>query len=146
MKKLFSKLTGKHNKMTLQERPLKVAVVGDQGVGKTNLILRYTEDKFTIGTNVHSLQNIHKKVITDEGDCFVLDIRDTKGGESFRLINKIQYRGANIIIILFDTTKRNSFESIKTYWITEIFKEMGETTSGKENFKIFSNCHCRNKN
>lgn len=103
----------------------KVLLLGDTGVGKSSLILRYTEETFnsklvnSIGVDF----KMKKKEI--DGKIIKVQIWDTAGHERFRSITYSYYRGANAIIIVFDITNKKSFLSI-TEWLKQIEKHAKE--------------------
>ena len=99
----------------------KVLLLGDSGVGKTSLILRYTDETFnsklvnSIGVDF----KMKKKEI--DGKVIKVQIWDTAGHERFRAITYSYYRGVNAIIIVFDLTEDKSFLSIRD-WLKQIDK------------------------
>nr|XP_028558020.1 ras-related protein Rab-18-B-like isoform X4 [Podarcis muralis] len=98
---------------------LKLLLVGDSGVGKSSLLLRFTEDQFepylnpTIGVDF----KVKKMVL---GDFPVqLAIWDTAGQERFRTLTPSYYRGAQGIILVYDVTKRETFAGLEC-WLQEL--------------------------
>ena len=97
----------------------KVLLLGDAGVGKTSLMLRYSEDIFhktyisTIGIDF-KLRNIEL-----EGKRIRLQIWDTAGQERFHAISVSYYRTAMGIMLVYDITRRRSFENIAK-WLRHI--------------------------
>jgi Ras-related protein Rab-8A len=98
---------------------VKVLMVGDSGVGKTSLLLRYAQDSFnesfmtTIGIDF-------KTKFLDIGDKRVkLQIWDTAGQERFRTITTSYFRGAQGILLCYDVSDRKSFNSIGS-WLEQI--------------------------
>ena len=87
---------------------LKVALVGESGVGKTNLLLRFTKDKFdsnsksTIGVEFCSKATPYAK----------LQIWDTAGQERFSTLSSAYYRNSGVAIFVFDITRRTTLEAI----------------------------------
>jgi Ras-related protein Rab-8A len=98
---------------------IKLLMIGDSGVGKTCLLLRYANDSFsptfitTIGIDFKI------KNIDIEGTKIKLQIWDTAGQERFRTITTSYFRGAQGILLVYDVTDRRSFESIRN-WISQI--------------------------
>ena len=97
----------------------KLLIIGESGVGKTCLLLRFTDDSFTanhlttIGIDFKiKIINLHEKLIK-------LQIWDTAGQERFRTITKTYYKGAHGIILTYDVTDETSFKNIKN-WIKQI--------------------------
>ena len=99
----------------------KILLIGDSGVGKTSVILRYTKGIFreeflnSIGVDFRS------KDLNYDGRKIKLQIWDTAGEERYRTITASYYRGAHAIAIVFDLTKMETFEHVKR-WIEDINK------------------------
>ena len=102
---------------------LKYLVVGDSGVGKTSLLVRYCDDTFqadylsTIGVDFKIKRIQHNK------QQITLNIWDTAGQQRFRNITKSFYKGAHGIIVAYSIIDQTSFEHIEK-WIDQI-KEVG---------------------
>lgn len=98
---------------------IKLLTIGNSGVGKTCLLLRYANDSFsptfitTIGIDFKI------KTVEIDGKRIKLQIWDTAGQERFKTITTSYFRGAQGIMLVYDCTDRNSFNSIKT-WVEEI--------------------------
>jgi Ras-related protein Rab-8A len=98
---------------------VKLLMIGDSGVGKTCLLLRYANDSFT-PTFITTIGIDFKiKNIDVDGKKIKLQIWDTAGQERFRTITTSYFRGAQGIILVYDVTDRRSFESIRN-WISQI--------------------------
>ena len=97
----------------------KILLIGDSGVGKTSVILRYTKNVFheeflnSIGVDFKS------KDLNIDGRKVKLQIWDTAGQERFRTITTSYYRGAHAIVIVFDLTKRQTYEHVQK-WMNDI--------------------------
>ena len=103
----------------------KVLLLGDSDVGKSSLILRYTEETFN-SKLVNSIGvDFKMKKREIEGKVIKVQIWDTAGHERFRSITYSYYRGANAIIIVFDLSDKKSFISI-TEWLKQIEKHAKE--------------------
>jgi len=94
-------------------------LLGDSGVGKSAIVLRFTEDKFNQDLMSTVGLDFKMKTIDIEGQSINVQIWDTAGQEKFRTITKKYYRGASGYILVFDVSNRNSFEHIST-WLEEI--------------------------
>merc|ERR1712063_143092 len=99
----------------------KLLIVGDSGVGKSCLLLRFSDDIFT--ENFISSIGVDYKVnsVDINGTEIKLQMWDTAGQERFRTITSSYYRGAQGIMIVYDITDRDSFDNIKN-WMVEIDK------------------------
>lgn len=109
-------MTSKRGDVDVQ---LKILVIGDTSVGKTSLLLRYTDDKFspsfvsTIGID------FKVKLLELDGQKVRMQIWDTAGQERFRTITTSYFRGAHGILLAFDTTDKRTFANV-TNWLTSI--------------------------
>ena len=105
-----------------EDYKIKIIVVGDSGVGKTNLINRFASDKFdtnskaTIGVEfVYKTLKINKEVIK-------VEVWDTAGQERYRAITSSYYKGAKGAIIVYDLTNEDSFNNVES-WMNEVIKK-----------------------
>ena len=99
---------------------IKIALVGDCGVGKSSIALRYTRNEFLsnyISTGGASYSN---KIVEKNGEKLQLDIWDTAGQEKFRSLGKNFYRDAFIILMVYDITRQETFDNLKKIWYPEI--------------------------
>ncbi|CAM0905613.1 unnamed protein product [Alopecurus aequalis] len=98
---------------------IKLLLIGDSGVGKSCLLLRFSDDTFT--TSFITTIGIDFKVRTVEldGRRVKLQIWDTAGQERFRTITTAYYRGAMGILLVYDVTDESSFNNIRN-WIRNI--------------------------
>ncbi len=97
----------------------KLLIIGESGVGKTCLLLRFTEDSFTANHLTTIGIDFKIKIINLENKLIKLQIWDTAGQERFRTITKTYYKGAHGIILTYDVTDQNSFKNIRN-WIKQI--------------------------
>ncbi|CAD8109620.1 unnamed protein product [Paramecium primaurelia] len=106
----------------------KVLLIGNSGVGKSCMLMRYSENQFT--NNFYNTIGVDfkTKTITIGEHNVKLQIWDTAGQDRFRTITCSYYRGAQGIIIVYDITDRESFENVKT-WIAEIDKYASESVN-----------------
>lgn len=101
----------------------KIAIVGDPGVGKTSLILRYTNNAFrrqylpTLGVVVSD------KVFNVEDSTIQLVLWDIAGQVKFETMRQQFYLGSDAILLVFDLTNRKSFENISD-WYLDIKKQL----------------------
>ena len=105
---------------------LKITFVGDAGVGKTSLIEQLINQKFsqevpsTIGGG-----NFIKRITINQKKC-QLSIWDTAGQERFRSLSKIYLKNSNIVIYVYDITKRETFDNITKNWTHIIHDLLGD--------------------
>ena len=97
----------------------KLLLIGDSGVGKSCLLLRFADDTYT--ESYISTIGVDFKIRTIEldGKTIKLQVWDTAGQERFRTITSSYYRGAHGIIVVFDVTDQESFNNVKQ-WLQEI--------------------------
>ena len=96
-------------------------LLGDSGVGKSCIILRYIEDTFSINLMNSIGVDFKLKNIEIDNKKIKLQIWDTAGQERFRTITTSYYKGAHAIVIVFDITDKESFEHVKI-WMQDIDK------------------------
>jgi len=98
---------------------LKLLIIGESSVGKSSLLLRFTDDAFdpeqaaTIGVD------FKVKTVKVHGDKVKLAIWDTAGQERFRTLTPSYYRGGQGVIVVYDVTNRDSFSKVDN-WLTEL--------------------------
>eukprot|EP01103_Thecamoeba_quadrilineata_P012070 TRINITY_DN3024_c0_g1_i2.p1 TRINITY_DN3024_c0_g1~~TRINITY_DN3024_c0_g1_i2.p1 ORF type:complete len:194 (+),score=22.15 TRINITY_DN3024_c0_g1_i2:34-615(+) len=97
----------------------KLLIIGDSGVGKSCLLLRFSDDIFTDSFISTIGVDFKIKTIDIGGSRVKLQIWDTAGQERFRTITSSYYRGAHGIIVVYDVTEQKSFTNI-TKWLKEI--------------------------
>ena len=99
----------------------KVVLVGESGVGKTSIITQFIDQTFqedqqstTGGTSST------KSVICDGGKILKFEIWDTAGQEKYRSLTTMFYKDANAAVMVYDVTRKESFEELKNYWSGQI--------------------------
>ena len=94
---------------------VKLLLIGDSGVGKSCILLRYCDNEFT--TSFITTIGIDFKVKTVEvsGKRLKLQIWDTAGQERFKTICTAYYRGAQGIFLTYDVSDRKSYENVKNW-------------------------------
>lgn len=106
----------------------KLLLIGDSGVGKSCLLLRFADDTYT--ESYISTIGVDFKIRTIDLDAktIKLQIWDTAGQERFRTITSSYYRGAHGIIVVYDTTDLESFNNVKQ-WLHEIDRYASENVN-----------------
>lgn len=105
--------------MTEEVTLLKILVIGESAVGKSALLLRYTENTFTTSFMTTIGVDFKNKIIEIDGHKVKLQIWDTAGQEKFKAITKAYYRGAHGILVVFDIANMDSFTRTES-WIESI--------------------------
>ena len=97
----------------------KILILGDAGVGKSCLLLRYTDNTYKDGFISTIGVDFKLKQLELDGKQIRLKIWDTAGQERFRTITSSYYRGADGIILVYDVTDVNALEGVRQ-WLNEI--------------------------
>ncbi|KAG4303069.1 hypothetical protein PCANB_000665 [Pneumocystis canis] len=106
----------------------KLLLIGDSGVGKSCLLLRFADDTYTESYISTIGVDFKIRTIELEGKTVKLQIWDTAGQERFRTITSSYYRGAHGIIIVYDVTDQDTFNNVKQ-WLQEIDRHASETVN-----------------
>ncbi|MHA2246456.1 MAG: Rab family GTPase [Candidatus Hodarchaeales archaeon] len=104
---------------------LKMCSAGSYGVGKTSLIRRYAENKFSSSYTPTIGVDITTKRITVDNRQIKLLLVDTAGQEYFGNLRKAYFNGAFSCIIVYDITRRATFEDLDQ-WISDFRSIVGE--------------------
>ena len=104
-------------------KSVKAVLLGESGVGKTCIIARFINNTFE--NNIMSTTGASyagKAMTFDEfqGKCIKFEIWDTAGQEKYRALTKIFYKDAKVAILVYDITRKDSFDEIKNYWYNQI--------------------------
>ena len=100
----------------------KIVIVGRSAVGKSSLLLRFTDDRFindyltTIGVDFKF------RSLKLNNETYKLQIWDTAGQEKYQTITKTFYKDAHAIVLVYDLTSKASFEEAKYVWLEEARK------------------------
>lgn len=98
---------------------LKVIIIGDSSVGKSNILLRYVNKKFELSHDITIGVEYGIKLINKNNAQYKLQIWDTAGQEVFRSITKPYYRTAVGCLIVYDVTDINSFNNVSK-WLEDV--------------------------
>jgi len=104
---------------------IKILLIGDSGVGKSCVLLRFADDAFTQSFITTIGIDFKVKTIEIDGKVIKLQIWDTAGQEKFKTVSMAYYRGAMGIMLVYDVTDDKSFYNIKN-WITNIEQHASE--------------------
>ncbi|KAM4755771.1 ras-related protein Rab-13 isoform 1-T1 [Cyanocitta cristata] len=123
----------------------KLLLIGDSGVGKTCLVIRFAEDNFS-STYISTIGIDFKiRTVDIDGKKIKLQVWDTAGQERFKTITTAYYRGAVGIVLVYDITDEKSFENIQN-WMKSI-KEVGGGILGVQGGRVvgggsWGSCPC----
>ena len=104
---------------------LKMILVGNSGVGKTNLINSLIGEKFQSVTLATVSSTFVEKKIMIDNKLYEVEIWDTAGQEKFNSLTKIFIKGAKIVILVYDITLRKSFKEID-FWLKTVNEVLEE--------------------
>ena len=104
-------------------KSVKAVLLGESGVGKTCIIARFINNTFE--NNIMSTTGASyagKTMAFEEfgGKCIKFEIWDTAGQEKYRALTKIFYKDAGVAILVYDITRKESFDELKDYWYNQI--------------------------
>ena len=97
----------------------KVVVIGDSGVGKSNLLSRFTRNEFNLESKSTIGVEFATRTVSMEGKTIKAQIWDTAGQERYRAITSAYYRGAVGALVVYDITKDVSFTNVSK-WLAEL--------------------------
>ncbi|SCU88320.1 LANO_0D01750g1_1 [Lachancea nothofagi CBS 11611] len=106
----------------------KIVLIGDSGVGKSNLLSRFTTNEFNMESKSTIGVEFATRTIEVEGKKIKAQIWDTAGQERYRAITSAYYRGAVGALIVYDISKSNSYENCN-HWLTELRENADENVA-----------------
>lgn len=106
----------------------KYIIIGDTGVGKSCLLLQFTDKRFRADHDLTIGVEFGARLITVEDKQIKLQIWDTAGQESFRSITRSYYRGASGALLVYDISRRDTFTHL-TRWLEEARANASSTMS-----------------
>jgi len=97
----------------------KLVLIGDSGVGKSNLLLRFTRNEFNLESKSTIGVEFATKSLNIDGKVIKAQIWDTAGQERYRAITSAYYRGAVGALLVYDVTRHPTFENVGR-WLKEL--------------------------
>ncbi|KAK8573710.1 hypothetical protein V6N13_009798 [Hibiscus sabdariffa] len=97
----------------------KVVLIGDSGVGKSNLLSRFTKNEFSLESKSTIGVEFATRSIRVDDKVVKAQIWDTAGQERYRAITSAYYRGAVGALLVYDVTRRVTFENVER-WLKEL--------------------------
>lgn len=97
----------------------KLVLIGDSGVGKSNLLSRFTKDEFNLESKSTIGVEFATRSVTVDGKVIKAQIWDTAGQERYRAITSAYYRGAVGALLVYDVTRHVTFENVER-WLKEL--------------------------
>lgn len=99
----------------------KVVLIGESGVGKSNLLSRFTKDEFNHDSRTTIGVEFSTRTVQLSGFTVKAQIWDTAGLERYRAITSAYYRGAVGALLVYDITKHLTYESVER-WLKELYE------------------------
>lgn len=96
-----------------------MVLIGDSGVGKSNLLSRFTRNEFNLDSKSTIGVEFATRSIQVDGKTIKAQIWDTAGQERYRAITSAYYRGAVGALLVYDTTKEQTFANCER-WLKEL--------------------------
>lgn len=97
----------------------KIVLIGDSGVGKSNLLSRFARNEFNLESKATIGVEFAQKTVKIDGKNVKAQIWDTAGQERYRAITSAYYRGAVGALLVYDVCKANTFENVEK-WLKEL--------------------------
>ena len=98
------------------DETLKVILLGEAFTGKTSLINVFIKEKFNEDVTNTTAPSYFSKLVTIEDKTILINMWDTAGQEQFRSMNKIFIKKSNIIIFVYDITRKKTFDEL-SFWV-----------------------------
>ncbi|GLT64824.1 hypothetical protein SLA2020_372930 [Shorea laevis] len=102
-----------------EEYLFKIVLIGDSAVGKSNLLSRFARNEFDSQSKATIGVEFQTQAVEIDGKEVKAQIWDTAGQERFRAVTSAYYRGAVGALVVYDITRRTSFDSVKR-WLEEL--------------------------
>jgi len=96
----------------------KYIIVGDMGVGKSCLLHQFTDQKFLADSSHTIGVEFGMRMVETNGKTIKLQIWDTAGQERFRAVTRNYYRGAAGALLVYDVTRRSTYQNLST-WLSD---------------------------
>lgn len=97
----------------------KVVLIGDSAVGKSQLLARFTRNEFSLDSKATIGVEFQTRTLTIDSKTIKAQIWDTAGQERYRAVTSAYYRGAVGAMLVYDMTKRQSFDHVAR-WLEEL--------------------------
>ena len=119
--------------MSEKQKICKAILIGESGVGKTCIIIRFVSKEYRSNTLSTTGASYASNILEfkEYNKTLNLQLWDTAGQENYRGLTKIFYKDAKIIVLVYDITNKKSFEEIKNYWYNQIKENSSEKNISK---------------
>lgn len=105
-----------------EEYLFKVVLIGDSAVGKSNLLSRFARNEFDQNSKATIGVEFQTQAVEIDGKEVKAQIWDTAGQERFRAVTSAYYRGAVGALVVYDISRKTTFESVER-WLNELTSE-----------------------
>jgi len=99
---------------------LKIVMIGDTNVGKTNIISRLVNDEFLQNSKATIGVDFATKNFQIDGSSVKVQIWDTAGQERYHALVSAYYRGSSGAVVVYDTTNKSTLENVRTSWLKNL--------------------------
>ncbi len=100
----------------------KVVMIGEHGVGKTQLIGRYTKNEFDMHSKTTIGVEFTSHSVMFDSKVIGAQLWDTAGEEKYKSLTSIYYKGAVGALLVYDITRKDTFDRICSQWLVELEK------------------------
>ncbi|NVM02525.1 MAG: GTP-binding protein [Candidatus Helarchaeota archaeon] len=104
----------------------KISIIGQPAVGKTSLVKKYVTEKFSEEYKSTMGANIYLKNIELEGNRIKLTLWDLAGDDRWSQMQDVYFQGAQGALIVYDVTRRSTYNQIEERWMAELEKYVKE--------------------
>jgi Ras-related protein Rab-11A len=118
----------------------KVVLIGDSAVGKSNLLSRYARNEFNLNSKATIGVEFQTQSMEIDGKEIKAQIWDTAGQERFRAVTSAYYRGAVGALIVYDISRKATFENVGR-WLDELRGKFSSHIRKKSGRHIYIYCH-----
>ncbi len=117
----------------------KIAIIGDSGVGKTSLMERFVNSRFTDSYNMTIGGGFYiKKLPLGKGESEMILISDVAGQSRFASIRSVFYSGVEIVLAVCDLSRKNTLTNLENLWIPE-FLNLASKPDFRPKFQLIGN-------
>ena len=108
--------------LNIKKITLKTVLIGETSVGKTSIINRFIHNQFyqNFGPTMSGTCATKEIYYEQYNKILKYEIWDTAGQEKYRSLTKMFYKDASIVILVFDITRKDTFEEIRDFWINQV--------------------------
>lgn len=110
--------------MNQEQQQIKICIIGSSNVGKTSLLLKYTESQFESNYQATIGIDFKFKILQIGEQKFRLALWDTAGQEKFQTITRSFYQNTHAFVFVFDLSKQESLKRLRDFWIPQVLENI----------------------